>query len=105
MSFTFFFISVVAQLQPVVNQYLKEKPLTLPDSIAPFAASPQLHLWSTRNGTGYAELLSYCTCDAESGSGFAKCDDRSHICSGETNQIATGITGEYQIACLLSSIY
>ena len=65
----------------MINKYLKQKPLTLPDSLAPFAASPQLHLWSTGNGTGYAELLSYCTCDEDSGSLFAKCDSRSMICA------------------------
>ena len=70
----------------MINKYLKQKPLTLPDSLAPFAASPQLHLWSTGNGTGYAELLSYCTCDEDSGSLFAKCDSRSMICA---NNLAT----------------
>ena len=73
--------NAIAQLQPVINKYLKQKPLTLPDSLAPFAASPQLHLWSTGNGTGYAELLSYCTCDEDSGSLFAQCDSRSKICT------------------------
>ena len=67
----------------MVNKYLKEKPLNLPDSLAPFAASPQLHLWGTGNGTGYAELLSYCTCDDDSATVFAKCDDRSRICSSK----------------------
>ena len=88
-----------------MNQYLKEKPLTLPESIAPFAAAPQLHLWSTGNGTGYAELLSYCTCDDESGSDFAKCDDRSHICTAETKRIGTSITGEYYPISSLIYIY
>ena len=32
------------QLQPIVNQYLSRKPLYLPDSIAPLAASPQLQV-------------------------------------------------------------
>jgi hypothetical protein len=67
--------------------------MTLPESLAPFAASPQLHLRSTGQGAGYAELLSYCTCDSDSGSLFAKCDDRSLICSTKTNRIARGRKG------------
>ena len=38
--------SAIAQLQPIVNKYLTEKPLFLPDHVAPLAASPVLHLWS-----------------------------------------------------------
>ena len=67
--------------------------MTLPESLAPFAASPQLHLWSTGQGTGYAELLSYCTCDLDSGSLFAKCDDRSLICSTKRNSNARDSKG------------
>ncbi len=75
----------ISQLQPVVNQYLEEKPLYLPDDVAPFAAAPQLYLWQTGNGTGFAEILSYCTCNPVSGSSeFATCDPRSHICDGLT---------------------
>ena len=51
--------SAIAQLQPVVNQYLTEKPLYLPENISPLAAAPLINLWSTGNGTGYAEILSY----------------------------------------------
>ena len=41
--------SAIAQLQPIVNKYLTEKPLFLPDHVAPLAASPVLHLWSIGN--------------------------------------------------------
>ena len=77
--------SAISQLQPVINQYLSRKPLYLPASIAPLAASPQLQLLNTGNGTGYAELLSYCTCDSESGFSFAMCDQRSEICAGSSS--------------------
>lgn len=73
--------SVISQLQPVVNQYLQEKPMFLPDHIAPLAAAPLINLWSTGNGTGYAEILSYCTCDKETNTPFALCDERSNICA------------------------
>ena len=84
--------NAIAQLQPVVNQYLKAKPLYLPENIAPFAASPELYLWNTGNGTGYAEMMSYCTCNKDAGlesgssqirKSFALCDPRSHICDGK----------------------
>ena len=73
--------SSIAQLQPVVNQYLTEKPFYLPENVSPLAAAPVINLWSTGNGYGYAELLSYCTCDEETNTPFAICDKRSEICS------------------------
>merc|ERR1711953_157791 len=73
--------STIAQLQPVVNQYLTEKPFYLPENVSPLAAAPVINLWSTGNGYGYAELLSYCTCDEETNTPFAICDKRSEICS------------------------
>ena len=79
--------SAIAHLQPVVNKYLTEKPLFLPDHVAPLAASPVLHLWSIGNGTGYAELLSYCTCDQETNTPFALCDKRSGICDGKKKKL------------------
>ena len=36
--------SAISQLQPIINEYLSRKPLYLPESIAPLAASPQV--WS-----------------------------------------------------------
>jgi hypothetical protein len=78
--------TAIAQLQPVINQYLTEKPLYLPDHIAPLAASPLVNLWSTGNGTGYAEVLSYCTCDEETNTPFAICDKRSNICTRYTKK-------------------
>ena len=42
--------SAISQLQPVVNQYLTEKPLFLPENVAPLAAAPVVNLWSTGNG-------------------------------------------------------
>ena len=50
--------SAIAQLQPIVNKYLTEKPLFLPDHVAPLAASPVLHLWSIGK-THYAKHLYY----------------------------------------------
>ena len=78
--------SAIAQLQPVVNQYLTAKPLYLPENISPLAAAPLVNLWSTGNGTGYAEILSYCTCDEETNTPFAICDVRSKICSNQDNK-------------------
>ncbi len=72
--------NAIAQLQPVVNSYLREKPLNLPDNLTPFAASPELKLWMTGGGTGYAELSSFCTCNEGSRTEFAVCDKRSQIC-------------------------
>ena len=43
-------------------QYLEAKPFYLPEKIAPLVASPQVQLFSTGNGTGYIEVISYCTC-------------------------------------------
>ena len=42
--------TAIAQLQPVINQYLTEKPLFLPKNVAPLAAAPVVNLWSTGNG-------------------------------------------------------
>ena len=42
--------SAISQLQPVVNQLLTEKPLFLPEIVAPLAAAPVVNLWSTGNG-------------------------------------------------------
>ena len=42
--------TAISQLQPVINQYLTEKPLFLPKNIAPLAAAPVVNLWSTGNG-------------------------------------------------------
>jgi len=50
--------SAIAQLQPIVNKYLTEKPLFLPDHVAPLAASPVLHLWSIGK-TQYSKHLYY----------------------------------------------
>ncbi len=75
--------NAISQLQPVVNNYLRAKPLHLPDNLAPFAAAPELRLVETGGGLGYAELSNYCTCSSvETRAGFAVCDPRSHICDG-----------------------
>ena len=34
-------------------------------------------------GSGYAELLSYCTCDEDTNTPFALCDKRAGICSSK----------------------
>ena len=47
----------------------------------PFAAAPVIKLWSMGKGYGYAEIISYCTCDEETNTTFAICDKRSEICS------------------------
>ena len=44
-----------------------------------FMLNPNCNLF-LGNGTGYAELLSYCTCDEETNTPFALCDKRSGIC-------------------------
>ncbi|XP_059098796.1 uncharacterized protein LOC131892942 [Tigriopus californicus] len=75
--------SAMAKLQPVVNIYLKSKPLYLPDNISPFADAPEMHLVTTGNGTGFAEILSYCTCSKTLASAYSNCDSRSHICDGK----------------------
>jgi len=51
--------SAVSQLQPVINGYLRGKPLYLPEDLAPFAAAPELRLVSTGGGRGYAELTRF----------------------------------------------
>jgi hypothetical protein len=50
------------KIKILVSQYLEAKPFYLPEKIAPLVASPQVHLFSTGNGTGYIEVISYCTC-------------------------------------------
>ncbi len=75
--------NAISQLQPVVNNYLRAKPLYLPDNLAPFAAAPELRLVKTGDGVGYAELTNYCTCDESKRTEFAVCDPRSHICDGK----------------------
>eukprot|EP00095_Tigriopus_kingsejongensis_P007184 maker-scaffold3067_size10345-snap-gene-0.2 protein:Tk07184 transcript:maker-scaffold3067_size10345-snap-gene-0.2-mRNA-1 annotation:"predicted protein" len=79
--------SAIAKLQPVVNNYLRSKPLYLPENVSPFVASPEMHLWATGNGTGVAEILSYCTCSQTIASAYAACDVRSHICDGKGIEI------------------
>ena len=73
--------SAISQLQPIINQYLSKQQFYLPENILPLAAAPVIKLWSMGKGYGYAEILSYCTCDEETNTTFAICDKRSEICS------------------------
>jgi len=34
----------ITQLQPIINQYLENKPFFLPEKIAPLVASPQVNI-------------------------------------------------------------
>ena len=73
----------ILQLKPIINQYLRDKPIYLPEDITPIVAFPEVFLNQTEDGLGYAQILSYCTCsDFQSEGSFSKCDDRSKLCSG-----------------------
>ena len=50
----------------------------------------EYHIFFLGNGTGYAELLSYCTCDEETNTPFALCDKRSGICDGKRKKKLKG---------------
>jgi len=71
----------IAQLRPIINQYLQDKPIYLPENISPLVAYPEVFLNQTRSGLGYAQILSYCTCsDFQAPGAFSKCDARSGLC-------------------------
>ncbi len=73
--------SGIAQLRPIINQYLVDKPIYLPERIAPLVAYPEVYLNRTGSGLGYAQILSYCTCsDFQAPGAFSKCDERSGLC-------------------------
>ena len=73
----------ILQLKPIINQYLRDKPIYLPEDVTPIVAYPEVFLNQTQNGMGYAQILSYCTCsDFQAPGSFSKCDDRSELCSG-----------------------
>ena len=72
----------ILQLKPIINQYLRDKPIFLPEDVTPIVAYPEVFLNQTQNGMGYAQILSYCTCsDFQAPGSFSKCDDRSELCS------------------------
>ncbi|TRY75295.1 hypothetical protein TCAL_01330 [Tigriopus californicus] len=77
----------LSKLQPVVNSYFVSNPIHLPHFVAPFVDAPEMHLVTTGNGAGFAEILSYCTCSKTLASAYSNCDSRSHICDGKTNDI------------------
>ena len=54
-------------------------------------------------GFGYAELLSYCTCDEETNTPFALCDKRSDICSRKQGKDVTFDTFKLGKMTLLNS--
>ena len=87
--------AAISQLQPVINQYLLKKTFYLPENILPLAAAPVIKLLSMGNGYGYAELMSYCTCDEETNTTFAICDKRSEICSNPGYQASLQLKGEF----------
>ena len=71
----------IRQLEPLINQYLLSRPLCLPADIEPLVAYPEVFLNQTRDGLGYVQILSYCTCsDFQAPGSFSKCEDRSRLC-------------------------
>jgi hypothetical protein len=77
----------ILQLKPIINQYLKVKPIFLPEDITPIVAYPEVFLNQTLDGLGYAQILSYCTCsDFQAPGSFSKCDDRSRLCKPRGNK-------------------
>jgi len=77
----------ILQLKPIINQYLKIKPIYLPEDITPIVAYPEVFLNQTLDGMGYAQILSYCTCsDFQAPGSFSKCDDRSQLCKKRRNE-------------------
>ena len=71
----------ILQLKPIINQYLRDKPIFLPEDVTPIVAYPEVFLNQTKSGMGYAQILSYCTCsDFQAPGSFSKCDDRSRLC-------------------------
>jgi hypothetical protein len=76
----------IAQLRPIINQYLEDKPIYLPERISPLVAYPEVFLNQTASGLGYAQILSYCTCsDFQAPGAFSKCDDRSGLCRAKAD--------------------
>ena len=72
----------IAQLRPIINQYLQDKPIFLPEDIAPLVAYPEVFLNQTTTGLGFVQILSYCTCsDFQAPGAFSKCDERSGLCT------------------------
>ena len=45
-------------------------------------------------GSGYAELLSYCTCDEDTNTPFALCDKRAGICSSKQGNYPSSDTSK-----------
>ena len=77
----------ILQLKPIINQYLRDKPIYLPEDVTPIVAYPEVFLNQTKDGLGYAQILSYCTCsDFQAPGSFSKCDDRSLLCKPPTNK-------------------
>ena len=76
----------ISQLRPIINQYLQDKPIYLPERISPLVAYPEVFLNQTASGLGYAQILSYCTCsDFQAPGAFSKCDERSGLCKAKTD--------------------
>lgn len=72
----------IAQLRPIINQYLQDKPIYLPEDVAPLVAYPEVFLNQTSAGLGFVQILSYCTCsDFQAPGAFTKCDERSGLCA------------------------
>ena len=77
----------ILQLKPIINQYLRDKPIYLPEDVTPIVAYPEVFLNQTEDGLGYAQILSYCTCsDFQAPGSFSKCDDRSQLCQPPANR-------------------
>jgi hypothetical protein len=71
----------ITQLHPIINQYLADKPIFLPERISPLIQNPDVLLTHIRKGLGYSQILSYCTCsDFQAHGAFPKCKDQSGLC-------------------------
>ena len=49
----------ILQLKSIINQYLQDKPIYLPEDVTPIVAYPEVFLNQTEDGLGYAQILSY----------------------------------------------
>ncbi len=56
--------SALTEQQAYVNEQLRQRPLQLPDSLAPFFPAPRVSAAPVDGGAGYFELLTRCKCVA-----------------------------------------
>ena len=93
----------IRQLEPLINQYLLSRPLCLPQDIEPLVAYPEVFLNQTKDGLGYMQILSYCTCsDFQAPGSFSKCDDRSRLCEFQANSRGKRSSPQEDLSGLIS---